>query len=285
MPTKSNRVLILRSCNLDGISRNDFKWPLEVGAEVSCPDFEATKECGNGLHGLLWGAGDSGLVPQGEGKVGLVVSALESEVVDLGGKVKFPRCRIEFVGTLQAAASWLATETGRVVHFAVVSGVKSAVVGDYGTATAGNYGTTTAGNYGTATAGDGGKATAGDCGTATAGDGGTATAGYGGKAAAGNCGKATAGYGGKATAGNCGTATAGDGGTATAGYGGKAAAGNCGHATAGNCGHATAGYYGILTISWFDGKRTRISTAYVREGGILANTAYKLDSEGKFVVA
>jgi len=159
----ANTVLCLRTCKKDGSSQKGFKWPLTVGAVVTAPDFEATQECGHGLHGLLWGAGDSILVSQAKDDVGMVVEVLASEVVDLTDKVKFPRCTIRFVGTLQEAASFLAAETGRTVHFAQVT------AGDNGQATAGNNGQATAGDYGQATAGDGGKAIAGDRGQATAG--------------------------------------------------------------------------------------------------------------------
>ncbi|WP_445081510.1 DUF7666 domain-containing protein [Martelella alba] len=49
--TMNDTVLVLRTCNSDMTSRNDFVWP-ESGL-VECPDWEPTEECGNGLHGLL----------------------------------------------------------------------------------------------------------------------------------------------------------------------------------------------------------------------------------------
>jgi len=39
-----------------------------------------------------------------------------------------------------------------------------------------------------------------------------------------------------------------------------------------------------LQIYWFDGKRSRIAVAYAGEEGILANRAYKLDCDGRFVL-
>lgn len=53
MPT-----LILRGCKKDGSSRNGYKYPLEVGATGTCPDWQPTAECGRGLHGFLHGVGD-----------------------------------------------------------------------------------------------------------------------------------------------------------------------------------------------------------------------------------
>jgi hypothetical protein len=46
--------------NENNQSRNNFQWPLK--GKVKCPDFEPTAECGHGLHGLLWGQGDSCLL-------------------------------------------------------------------------------------------------------------------------------------------------------------------------------------------------------------------------------
>ena len=82
-----------------------------------------------------------------------------------------------------------------------------------------------------------------------------------------------------------GTATAGYAGTATAGYAGTATAGYAGTATAGNYGTATAGEAGILTLRWWDGKRYRIGVFYVGEDGVLPNTKYKLNDQGKLVKA
>ena len=70
------------------------------------------------------------------------------------------------------------------------------------------------------------------------------------------------------TAGYSGTATAGDRGTATAG--------DRGTATAGDWGTATAGDWGTVQVKWWDGKRYRIATGYVGEGGIKANTPYRV---------
>ena len=91
-------------------------------------------------------------------------------------------------------------------------------------------------------------------------------------------GTATAGDGGTATAGYSGTATAGDRGTATAGDGGTATAGDRGTATAGVGGTATAGDRGTIQIKWWNDKagRYRITTGYVGEDGIEANTKYHL---------
>jgi hypothetical protein len=247
------KALVLRTCNADMTAHGGFRWP-ESGP-VEAPDWEPIAECGNGLHGALWGEGDGSLFRWEPDAKWLVVEVDAGAIVDLDGKVKFPRGVVVFCGDRKSATDWLAERApGRTI------------IG--GTATAGDYGTATAGYRGTATAGYRGTATAGYRGTATAGDGGTATAGYRGTA----------------TAGDYGTATAGDGGTATAGYRGTATAGYRGTATAGNGGTATAGDGGILSLRWFDGNRYRIATFYVGEDGIEAGAKYRCE-QGKAVRA
>lgn len=55
-------TLMLRTCIRDGADRltayGGFVWP--ASGPVECPDWEPKKECGNGLHGFLRGAGASG---------------------------------------------------------------------------------------------------------------------------------------------------------------------------------------------------------------------------------
>ena len=154
-------VCVLRCVPPSMRTTNEFLWP-ESGP-VECPDWQPHAECGNGLHGWLWGEGDlsaSGGVWEMPDAKWLVVCVAKKDVVELGGKVKYPRGEVVFCGTREAAANKIC-ELGASgsVHFA--------------TRAAGNHGTATAGDYGTATAGDSGTATAGYSGTATAGNLGT----------------------------------------------------------------------------------------------------------------
>jgi hypothetical protein len=258
-------------------SHSGFVWP-QVGEIAEAPDWIANTECGNGLHGWLYGHGDHGCSSYLDSTSKWLVVEVESDsIVMLGGKCKFPRGKVVFVGDKKDATDYLMANEPRSLNVEVIGASltvgdgKSVTVGALGTATAGDSGTATAGYRGTATAGYSGTATAGDSGTATAGDSGTATAGY--------RGTATAGYRGTATAGYSGTATAGDSGTATAGYRGTA--------TAGYSGTATAGYRGEIRIRWWDEKNDRYRTVigYVGEDGIEANVAYRLDDNHKFVKA
>ena len=140
--SKSESVYVLRCVPPNMRTTRDFLWP-ESGS-VECSDWKPTAECGNGLHGWLWGEGDlsaSGGVWEMTDAKWLVVRVAKADVVDLGGKVKFPRGEVVFCGTREAAANRIC-ELGAVgaVHFR--------------TATAGTRGTATAGYAGTATAGD-----------------------------------------------------------------------------------------------------------------------------------
>jgi hypothetical protein len=250
---KKETSLVLRTCAADMSSQNGFVWP-QVGEVAGAPDWIDNNECGNGLHGWLFGQGDHGVSSYLDSTSKWLVVEVESNtIVMLGGKCKFPRGKVVFVGDKKDATDYLIANEPRAREVAVIGAQlvvgekKTVIVGALGTATAGYRGTATAGDRGTATAGDSGTATAGDSGTATAGDSGTATAGDSGTATAGDSGTATAGYSGTATAGDSGTATAGDRGTATAGYRGTATAGYRGTATAGYRGTATAGYRGTAT--------------------------------------
>lgn len=96
-PSEPATVLVLRTCEPDGSSHNGFKWPLEAGAIVECPDWQATQACGNGLHGWLWGSGNWGLKAQGDAIKWLVLEVDRDGIIDLGGKVKFQRAVVKSV--------------------------------------------------------------------------------------------------------------------------------------------------------------------------------------------
>jgi hypothetical protein len=302
-------VLVLRTCDKDMQAHGGFVWPKK--GLVAAPDWKPRAECGNGLHGFLWGEGDGSLASWDESAKWLVVEVEEASIVQLSGKVKFPRGVVVHCGDRLSATTYIAEHgaSGRaIVGGTATAGARgtatagyagTATAGDSGTATAGYAGTATAGDSGTATAGARGTATAGDSGTATAGARGTATAGYAGTATAGYAGTATAGARGTATAGDSGTATAGARGTATAGDSGTATAGDSGTATAGDSGTATAGYAGTATAGYagtatagargtiqircWVNDRYRIVTGYVGEEGILANVKYRLNEDRKLV--
>ena len=179
-------VLVLRTVSKNMVSYNGFTWPKSGYAEAK--DWQPTFNCGNGLHGLLWGEGNGTYLDWSNEAVWLVVKVEKKNLLTgeghLKDKCKFKCGDIVHCGNQKSATNYMQKngENGKVI-----TGI-TATAGDSGTATVGDYGTVTAGDYGTATAGDYGTVTAGDYGTATAGDRGTATAGYGGTATAGDYG-------------------------------------------------------------------------------------------------
>jgi len=177
-----SKVLVLRTCDSDLISWGEFQWP--SSGPVECSDWDPTPECGHGLHGLLWGEGNGDLLNWDSDAKWLVVEVESDEIVDLRGKVKFPRGNVVYCGERDKAINLIASKapSGSVIvgRRVTVGDYGTASAGEGGSATAGDCGTATAGNYGTATAGYRGTASAGDCGTASAGNGGTVSAGEGG---------------------------------------------------------------------------------------------------------
>jgi len=249
---------------------------------VEAPDWDPTPEYGHGLHGLLWGVGDSDLLDWAPEAKWLVVEVDADVIVDLGDNVKFPRGTVVHCGDRLSATKYIiehgADPARMVVHSVTAGDYDIAMAGDYSIATSGYKSTAMVGKYGTATVGSYGTAMAGDRGIATAKDRGAATAGYGGVATADDWGVATAG--------RCGTAKAGRYGTATAGPYGTAVVGDEGIAMAGKYGTAAAGYGGTVVVHYLDEDtgRMRLAVGYVGESGIEANRAYRV-KYGKLVLA
>ncbi|MDH0537763.1 hypothetical protein N7658_31975 [Pseudomonas aeruginosa] len=240
-------ALVLRTCSADLTSHGGFQWPDKIGAVVEAPDWKKDNKCGHGLHGWLFGQGDhdcSSTVGDADAKW-LVVEVGLSDLIALGGKVKFPRCTIRHIGDRASATQFLIANEPRAAGVAVIGATLQA--GDKELCQVGAYGTATAGNEGTATAGYKGTATAGNWGTATAG--------------------------------NWGTATAGNEGTATAGNWGTATAGNWGTATAGKKGEIQIRYWDEKT------ERYRTVIGYIGEDGLEPNVPYKLNAGRKLVRA
>ena len=145
-------VLVLRTSNKDRISHNGFQWP-ESGP-VEAPDWSPEPICGRGLHGALWGEGNGSLFNWVEDATWQVVEVLEKDIVDLGGKIKFPQGNVVFSGSREGATNFLLANGGQGK---AVIGAWVANPSSNGHATAGDYGTATAGIGGTATAGRDGK--------------------------------------------------------------------------------------------------------------------------------
>ena len=153
-------VLVTRYVRADMTAYGGFRWP-ESGP-VEATDWKATKQCGNGLHGWLYGQGDHACTDkwQTEGARWLVVEVDSDSIIELGGKVKFPACVVRFVGDAKSATDYLLEHEPRSRDVAVIGACRAekqdgarVSVGALGTATAGYSGTATAGDRGTATAG------------------------------------------------------------------------------------------------------------------------------------
>ena len=133
-PVAPKTVLVTRFVRQDMSAYNGFVWP-ESGP-VECPDWQPVKQCGNGLHGWLHGKGTGDSWDRKDGDRMLVVEILESDVIELDGKVKFPRGTVVHCGDPQSVSAYMAKK-----------GHTEGLV----------EGTATAGEGGTATAGEGGQ--------------------------------------------------------------------------------------------------------------------------------
>ena len=154
-------ALVLRSCSADMTSKKGFVWP-DVGEVAECPDWKPIAECGNGLHGWLYGQGDHDCSNYlSADSKWLVVEVVLADVVILGGKCKFPRGTVKFIGTMTEAAAYLREHEPMAREVAVIGATISvdceqyAIAGALSTLTGGDGSTLTGGNDSTLTGGDG----------------------------------------------------------------------------------------------------------------------------------
>jgi hypothetical protein len=186
--TMPNTALILRTCKADMTSRGGFKWPRR--GKVEAPDWNPTGECGNGLHGLLWGEGGGYLLDWSDGAVWVVARVDVGDVINLGDKVKFPRATVIYAGDRKTATDRILKERpGAACVGAFITGGDDATVAgsdyatvtgsDYATVTGGSFATVTGGSFATVTGGYRATVTGGDYATVTGGDYATVTGGAG----------------------------------------------------------------------------------------------------------
>ncbi len=134
---KEKHSYILRVSGKDGISKNGFKYP-ELGF-VECPDWKPEPTCGHGLHGWLWGVGDYSV--SDHKTLWQVIEVADSDIVNLGNKVKFPKGEVLYSGSLGGAYAWMKYAP----HW---EKAESSATGDYGHASAtGDYGHASATGY------------------------------------------------------------------------------------------------------------------------------------------
>jgi hypothetical protein len=236
--------LFLRTTDKYGRSFGGFQWPPEVGATVAAPDWEPTAKCGNGLHGLLEGLGDSSHLSTHPDAIWWIVSA--ENAIDLDGKYKFQSCTVVQFGDRATITAALYKLRPGPVHFLTLTG------GDDATLTGGDDATLTGGNYATLTGGDGAKLIGGGYATLTGG------------------------YRATLTGGDDATLTGGDYATLTGGYRATLTGGYRATLTGGDC--AT-----LIFLRWIKGYR-RSLTAYVGENCIKPGVAYRANDDHTAVV-
>jgi hypothetical protein len=293
-------VLVLRTCDANLRSHGGFQWP--GSGLVECPDWDPKPACGNGLHGLLRGAGGGKYLDWSESAKWLLVAVIESECVDIGDKVKFARGRVMYVGDRKITTDiLLSLYPGKAVvgivreggdrstitggdrstitggygstitggeHSTITGGDRSKITGGYySTITGGYYSTITGGNYSTITGGDHSKITGGNYSTITGGD----------------HSKITGGDYSTITGGDYSTITGGDYSKITGGEHSTITGGDRSTITGGDYSTITGGDYSCLAFRHWDGNRYRMIVEYVGENGIKPNVAYHIDDSGKVV--
>ncbi len=239
----TDKVLVIRTVdkNLQSLGGPEgkgrgFQWPST--GPVACSDWDPKPECGNGLHGLLWGEGDWSLLSYADDAVWLLVEVLKTDIVSLGQKVKFPKGEVVFSGGRADAITKILCHVDRMAGCDNVSSGNCSTAASSGNcskaASSGDYSkAASSGNGSTA-------ASSGDCSTA-------ASSGYGSKAASSGYGSKAASSGDGSTAassGNCSTA-------ASSGDNSKAASSGNGStaASSGDCSTAASSGYGSKAAS------------------------------------
>ena len=258
-------VICMRTCDENLKSHGGFQWP-ESG-EVVCPDWSAKPECGNGLHGLLWGMGQADLLNWSPDAKWLAVEVEEKGIINLNGKVKFQKCRVVLCGDRKAATDLVSKHAPNgtaVIGLVQDGGDRSTITGGYRSTITGGYRSTiTGGDRSTITGGYRSTITGGDRSTITGGDGSTITGGDGSTI----------------TGGDYSTITGGDRSTITGGDGSTI--------TGGHRSTITGGDYSTLVLTYWDSKtgRNRCVLRYVGEDGIKPGVAYVADGMGGLMEA
>ena len=129
----------LRTTDKNGKAHGGFQWPMQVGAIVEAPDWNPRAECGNGLHGLKDGLGETSHLSSASDAVWWIVKA--DDAVDLRGKHKFPRCEVVALGDRATVTAALYALRPGPIHYLTLTG--------------GNDATLTGGYRATLTGGDG----------------------------------------------------------------------------------------------------------------------------------
>ena len=241
--------MVLRICRADMTSHKGFIWPTK--GHVEAPDWEATQECKNGLFGWFEGQGFancSNYLYEPNARY-LVLKVKTDLIIHLGGKCKFPKAKVCFVGNREEALAYIEEHCPHLQHSPLL--------------------------FASRKANDCEIATAGDYGTAVAGKGGTAVSVFHGTSIAGKGGVAKSGFRGTSIAGNYGIAMVDGHGTAISGFRGTS--------IAGAYGAAMAGLKGMIHIEYFYGEGSRLAIGYIGMDGLKPDVKYVLDTDHTFV--
>ena len=236
-------VYALKTVQSDLTSYDGFKWKRR--GIVTSPDWHPDPVCGGGLHAFLRGEGHGSLADWSTDALWLVLKIPEGTYVDLGGKIKFPRCTVVFCGDRKSATDKLQALgcNGPIIGAYKVGGYRSTVSGGYGSTVCGGYGSTVSG---------------GDRSTVCGGYGSTVSGGHGS------------------------TVSGGDRSTVSGGYESTVSGGDRSTVSGGDRSTVSGGDGSVLTLSYYAGVRRRLVTRYVGEDGIKANTMYRLNDRHKF---
>ena len=189
-PPKKGNVLVLRNCKEDFISYDGFKYPTEINSVIESSDWVEDGQCGNGLHGILWGVGTT-IYFYTEPSIWFVIEVNPKDgLSDLGDKVKFKKGIIRYIGVLQGAVELLykyAPPNSKINYISLSAGNYSTLsAGSNSTLSARNNSTLSAGNYSTLSSGNdstlsavvNSNLSAGNYSTLSAGNKSTLSAGY-----------------------------------------------------------------------------------------------------------
>ena len=207
--TNQQTNYVLKLLDKDYQAKNNFQYPQEVGAKISCPDWLPTQDCGNGLHGFLNGEGNLSSTDYRAKAMILDVK----DYIDLDGKIKFEFATVVAFGEVFEITAKLRGLVGnnKVINLLNLSSTQTEFW------IAGSESTLSAGDYSTLKSGHRSVLSAGDRSTLSAGNYSTLTAGYKSTLKSGHRSVLTAGDKSTLSAGNWSTLSAGDGSTLSAG--------------------------------------------------------------------
>ena len=313
-----SKSYVLKVVRSDMTTRNGFKWG-GVGETTVAQDWAPTKECGNGLHGWLNGIGDISCqsISAEPGALWLTLEVDTLDVIDLSGKVKFPRALTLFMGSMIEAAVIVAekaNEQGPVIGITRSGGDRSTVSGgnrsmvsggDRSTVSGGDDSTVSGGEGSTVSGGDRSMVSGGDSSTVSGGYRSTVSGGYRSTVSGGHLSMVSGGHLSMVSGGDDSTVSGGEGSTVSGGYRstvsggeGSTVSGGEGSTVSGGDSSTVSGGYrstvsggylstvsggdgSVLQITYYDARK-HIATAYVGEKGIKPYTFYRLNSNHEF---